>query len=71
MQLTGVEKELTIEICDDGVGFDPETIQAGHYGLLGVRERVRLAGGSFNMRSEPGKGTQIVIRFPLEEPANE
>lgn len=71
LRLTGNEKELEIEICDDGVGFDLEAVQAGHYGLLGMRERVRLAGGTFDMRSEPGKGTQIVIGFPLEEPANE
>lgn len=65
LRLTAVEKELEIEIKDDGVGFDPEAIQSGHYGLLGMRERVRLAGGSFEVYSMPGKGTQLVIRFPL------
>jgi NarL family two-component system sensor histidine kinase YdfH len=60
-------KELNIEIADDGSGFDPAAVEAGHYGLLGMRERVRLAGGRFDVFSEPGKGTQIVIRFPLEE----
>ena len=68
LRLTGVGKELEIEIHDDGVGFDPETVTAGHYGLLGMRERVRLAGGSFDVCSEAGKGTRIVIRFPLSEP---
>ena len=58
-------KELEIEIVDDGVGFDPPSVEAGHYGLLGVRERVRLAGGGVEINSGPGKGTQIVIRFPL------
>jgi signal transduction histidine kinase len=57
---------LEIEISDDGMGFDPEAIQTGHYGLLGMRERVRLAGGSWSVASEVGKGTSIVIRFPLE-----
>jgi NarL family two-component system sensor histidine kinase YdfH len=65
LRLTGVEKELEIEIKDDGVGFDPEAIQSGHYGLLGMRERVRLAGGSFEVDSLPGKGTQLIMRFPL------
>jgi NarL family two-component system sensor histidine kinase YdfH len=65
LRLTGVEKELEIEIKDDGVGFDPEAIQSGHYGLLGMRERVRLAGGSFEVDSIPGKGTQLIMRFPL------
>jgi two-component system, NarL family, sensor histidine kinase YdfH len=59
-------QELEIEISDDGMGFDPEAIQTGHYGLLGMRERVRLAGGSWSVASEVGKGTSIVIRFPLE-----
>jgi two-component system, NarL family, sensor histidine kinase YdfH len=67
LRLTGLEESLEIEICDDGVGFDPEAIQAGHYGLLGMRERVRLAGGSFDVRSKPGKGTRITISFPLEQ----
>jgi two-component system, NarL family, sensor histidine kinase YdfH len=67
LKLAGNGKELEITICDDGLGFDPEAIQAGHYGLLGMRERVRLAGGSLNVHSESGKGTRIVIRFPLEE----
>jgi NarL family two-component system sensor histidine kinase YdfH len=64
-------RELEIEIADDGTGFDPTSVEVGHYGLLGMRERVRLAGGSFEVHSEPGKGTQIVIRFPLEDSAHE
>jgi NarL family two-component system sensor histidine kinase YdfH len=66
LRLIGVEKKLEVEIGDDGVGFDPEAVQAGHYGLLGLRERVRLVGGSVDIHSGPGKGTRIVIRFPLE-----
>jgi NarL family two-component system sensor histidine kinase YdfH len=65
------QNELEIEISDDGVGFDPKVIEAGHYGLLGMRERIRLAGGRFEITSEAGKGTQLVIRFPLEKPAHE
>ena len=70
LRLTALEKSLEIEICDDGVGFDPEAVQAGHYGLLGMRERVRLAGGSFDVRSKPGEGTRIGITFPPQEPAH-
>jgi NarL family two-component system sensor histidine kinase YdfH len=60
-------KELQIEIGDDGIGFDPEAVEAGHYGLLGMRERVRLAGGSLEVLSTPGAGTRIRVRFPLQE----
>jgi NarL family two-component system sensor histidine kinase YdfH len=58
-------KEMVIEISDDGAGFDPDLVEAGHYGLLGMRERIRLAGGTLEIRSKAGSGTQLVIRFPL------
>jgi NarL family two-component system sensor histidine kinase YdfH len=66
LRLTVIGKELEIEISDDGIGFDPNLIESGHYGLLGMRERVRLAGGTLEIHSEPGKGTRLVIRFPME-----
>ena len=66
LRLSEIEKELEIEIRDDGAGFDPEAVQPGHYGLLGMRERVRLAGGRLDIQSELGKGTCILIHFPLE-----
>jgi NarL family two-component system sensor histidine kinase YdfH len=62
-----MEDQLEIEISDDGIGFDSQKVEAGHYGLLGMRERVRLAGGSIDLRSDPGNGTRIVIRMPLSE----
>jgi two-component system, NarL family, sensor histidine kinase YdfH len=67
LRLSQVGKELEIEMCDDGAGFDPQAVQPGHYGLLGMRERVRLAGGRLNIQSEPGKGTCLLIHFPLED----
>jgi signal transduction histidine kinase len=70
LHLSTLEKSLQIEICDDGIGFDPEVIQAGHYGLLGMGERVRLAGGSFAVHSIPGDGTRITISLPLEKLPN-
>ena len=66
LSLTCNEKGLEIEICDDGIGFDPAAVEAGHYGLLGMRERVRLDGGTLEVRSAPGNGTCILVRFPLK-----
>lgn len=60
----GAGMSLTIE--DDGVGFDPAIQQTGHYGLIGIRERARLAGGSFEVRSRPGTGTTVSVNLPLE-----
>ena len=64
LRLSGDGNGLEIEICDDGVGFDPESVQSGHYGLVGMRERVRLAGGEVEVKSAPGKSTCVMIRFP-------
>ena len=73
VQLVTLEEqnELEIEINDDGIGFDPQLLEAGHYGLLGMHERVRLTGGRLEINSEAGKGTQLVIRFPLEKHVDE
>src|SRR5258708_7364564 len=58
---------LQVEICDDGVGFDPATIkpEEGHYGLLGLRERAHLIGGHLTILSQPGQGTRICLQIPL------
>ena len=73
LRIAGLQagQELEIEICDDGIGFDPEGVEAGHYGLLGMRERVRLAGGSLEVKSASGEGTCILIHFPLEDSSHE
>ncbi|MFC5470473.1 sensor histidine kinase [Cohnella suwonensis] len=57
---------IRLEIRDDGQGFDPAQIgkQPGHYGLLGIQERVRIIGGSFEVQSD-SKGTMIRIQVPL------
>lgn len=60
-------KVLAIEIYDDGVGFDPASVEVGHYGLVGMRERIRLAGGRLDILSRPGEGTRVMAEFPLEE----
>ena len=58
---------IEIEVRDDGIGFDPaaQTTPAGHYGLVGMRERARLAGGTLTIDSAPGGGTRLLLRFPL------
>ena len=58
---------LTIEIGDDGIGFNSElNMQSGHYGLLGLRERARLAQGRFEVKSAPGEGTVLLLHLPLQ-----
>ena len=57
----------TIEVQDDGVGFDPAIIatQAGHYGLIGLEERARLVEGCFAIISAPGRGTTVRLAVPV------
>lgn len=57
---------LTLEIGDNGIGFEPALITGGHYGLLGLRERARLMNGQLLLCSEPGKGTTIRLSLPWE-----
>ncbi len=56
---------LLVTVQDDGQGFDTDVIPSGHYGLLGIRERMRLLGGSLKIQSSKGSGTRLEMRFPL------
>lgn len=54
---------VRVEITDDGVGFDPAAPCPGHYGLRGIREQAELIRARFDLRSQPGAGTCIVLEF--------
>lgn len=54
---------LRVLVRDDGQGFDPSAPTDG-FGLIGMRERAELAGGTFELRSAPGQGTTIVAVIP-------
>jgi ligand-binding sensor domain-containing protein/signal transduction histidine kinase len=59
--------EVVLEVADDGRGFAPEVLRAradGHFGLLGMRERAQRLGVSLQVRSEPGRGTQVTLAVP-------
>jgi PAS domain S-box-containing protein len=67
------EGSLELVVRDDGVGFDvTKTIEraasGGNLGLLGMRERVEILGGSLEIDSQSGRGTRIRISLPLSEP---
>ena len=66
LNIAAHEKYLTLTIQDDGVGFDPNKIPSDHYGLLGMRERIRLIGGDFSIESSLQKGTILNIEIPLD-----
>jgi PAS domain S-box-containing protein len=59
-------QQLRLIIEDDGTGFDPQaafTMQ--RLGLLGIRERAELVGGSLEIESAPGRGTTLFLRLPF------
>ncbi|MDN3268145.1 sensor histidine kinase [Streptomyces sp. MA15] len=59
--------EARAAIEDDGVGFDPATTAPrGHSGMLSMRERAELLGGSVTVESQPGCGARILVFLPLE-----
>ena len=59
---------LYLRVQDDGCGFTPprashDLTSQGHFGLVGMRERVDLIGGQLSLQSEPGKGTTVSVRW--------
>jgi len=68
LRLTENKSHLVLEIEDDGLGFVPDSAHAnsGHYGLLGIRERVDLLNGEFSLDSQPQQGTCLLIQIPLD-----
>ena len=60
---------LTMQIVDDGIGFDPDqfydTDMESGSGLRNMNNRAQQIGASFQMDSEKGKGTQIKIQYPF------
>jgi len=55
---------VEVVLQDYGRGFDPAMPTAG-FGLTGIRERVQLAGGAYDLQSAPGEGTTVTVQLPL------
>jgi signal transduction histidine kinase len=65
------EEWICLEVEDQGKGFEPPpldgpqaTEHVEHIGLRGMRDRVALLGGTFQLTSRPGKGTCITVKVP-------
>ncbi|MDF9617408.1 PAS domain S-box protein [Pseudomonas entomophila] len=57
--------QLRLTVIDDGKGFIPGEARPTSFGLVGVRERVLMLGGSMSLDSEPGEGTSLSVAIPL------
>jgi len=60
-------EELFLIITDDGKGFDLNALREQSLGLLGMRERTVMVGGKYEISSEPGMGTRVLVIVPLCE----
>ncbi|WP_164928500.1 sensor histidine kinase [Gloeobacter violaceus] len=56
-------QSVTLELWDDGQGFDPQATHGG-FGLRGMHERMQVLGGSLAIASAPGRGTRIRLSVP-------
>lgn len=70
IQLSAHEGRLSLEVEDDGRGFNPAEVRPSPtnmrgLGLMGIRERVELFDGSVEFDSSPGQGTRVAINVPL------
>jgi len=57
-------EDATIEVGDDGAGFEPSVVPQTGFGLTGMRGRVEAAGGTVLVSSAPGNGTRVEVRVP-------
>ena len=62
--------KLLFSVADDGSGFDPASapgVPEGHFGLQGIRERVKMFGGSFEIVRRPDGGMRAIVRLPIPQ----
>ena len=64
VQLSNIADKLVMEIRDDGTGFDVNKKgRPDSYGLIGMKERIKLLGGNLDITSKPGEGTRIKVEI--------
>jgi two-component system nitrate/nitrite sensor histidine kinase NarX len=67
VSLLSRQGDLVLEMADDGRGFLPEEVPSpARHGLLGMQERAELIGADFQIISQPGQGTTVRLRLPLQ-----
>jgi PAS domain S-box-containing protein len=67
--LIGIEQGIALTVQDDGIGFDPALVSGKRksVGILGMKERLRLLGGTMMIDSRPNEGTTLTFTIPLPE----
>lgn len=62
--LSYLEREVALDVRDDGRGFDPDRRDGGGFGLIAMRQRIEALSGTLEVETEPGGGTGISARVP-------
>ncbi len=62
---TANDTHLELRIEDNGIGFDPQALRPGHYGIVGLREQAELIGAELRIDSKPTEGTTICVSLKL------
>jgi nitrate/nitrite-specific signal transduction histidine kinase len=58
---------VELQVTDDGIGFDPNSVQADRLGLAILRERAQAIGAVLRIESQPGGGTQVMVEWEEEQ----
>jgi two-component system, NarL family, sensor kinase len=66
VELVATPEAVRLVVEDDGLGFDPDQVPRGRFGLIGINERAHLLGGTAELCSSPGTGTRLEVRVPLD-----
>jgi signal transduction histidine kinase len=71
MTLTYMDSRVTLDVVDDGTGFDPDRLPVtggadGGFGIAAMRSRTAALGGTFTVESAPGQGTALAVSFDLD-----
>lgn len=60
---TNVERQVNVEIKDDGIGFDTDAIALNHYGKIIIQERAQTLAGSISFTNQPSGGAMVILSF--------
>ncbi len=72
LSMTLIDGVPTLEVSDDGVGFDVSRDPGrGHHGLANMQVRATAVGGRLEIRSSPGSGSRVILELPRPEPNQE
>jgi len=63
--LRAEENTVIIEVADEGIGFDPDSVKRG-FGLYSLKDRLSMLNGDMKIMSVPGEGTAVLLSVPLD-----